>query len=110
MSDKQEVKLRFKVQQYQTDAVNSTCDVFEGQPKNDGVIYRIDPGKIADGTFDVNEYTGYKNADIQLSNREILKNIQTVQQINGIPESKNLASGAAPINLDVEMETGTGKT
>lgn len=110
MSKKQEVKLRFKVQQYQTDAVNSTCDVFEGQPKNDGATYRIDPGKIEDGTFDVNEYIGYKNADIQLSNKEILKNIQTVQQINGIPESKKLASGAAPINLDVEMETGTGKT
>lgn len=110
MSKKQKVKLRFKVQQYQTDAVNSTCDVFEGQPKIDSSTYRIEPGKIEVGTFNLNEYIGYKNADIQLSNKELLKNIQTIQQLNGIPESKKLASGAAPLNLDVEMETGTGKT
>lgn len=120
MSTKEGVKLKFKVQQYQTDAVNSTCDVFEGQPFNDGATYRIDPGKIKDGTIDFNEYTGYRNADILLTPEDILKNIQTIQQLNGIPESTELSNdsakakkkskGCAPYNLDIEMETGTGKT
>lgn len=110
MSKKGEVKLKFKVQQYQTDAVNSTCDVFDGQPFNDGAAYRIDPGRIEYGTMDFSDHTGYRNVDIMLSPDDILKNIKTIQQLNGIPESQELAKGAAPYNLDVEMETGTGKT
>lgn len=33
------MKLRFKVQQYQTDAVDSVVEVFAGQPKHDGISY-----------------------------------------------------------------------
>jgi len=40
------MKLQFKIQRYQTDAVDSVLEVFEGQPKHDGISYRIDPGKI----------------------------------------------------------------
>ena len=39
------MKLQFKVQQYQTEAVDAVVDVFTGQPYADGVTYRIDPGK-----------------------------------------------------------------
>ncbi len=35
--------IRFTVQRYQTDAVVET---FAGQPKHDGIFYRIDPGTI----------------------------------------------------------------
>ena len=41
------MKLQFKVQQYQTEAVDAVVDVFTGQPYADGVKYRIDPGKDA---------------------------------------------------------------
>ena len=39
------MKLQFKVQQYQTDAVDAVVEAFAGQPKHDGISYRIDPGK-----------------------------------------------------------------
>ena len=38
------MKFRFKIQQYQTDAVNSTVRVFEGQPKVESTSYRRDIG------------------------------------------------------------------
>lgn len=39
------MKLKFKKQPFQTDAVNAVADCFAGQPKTEGVTYRIDPGK-----------------------------------------------------------------
>jgi len=39
------MKLQFKVQRYQTEAVDAVVDVFAGQPFADGVKYRIDPGR-----------------------------------------------------------------
>ena len=38
------MKLKFKVQPYQTNAVNDVVDCFEGQPMSSGLTYRIDPG------------------------------------------------------------------
>ncbi len=40
------MKLKFKVQPYQTHAVDSLADCFAGQPKSSGVSYRIDPGAV----------------------------------------------------------------
>jgi type III restriction enzyme len=113
------MKLQFKVQQYQTDAVDAVVDCFAGQPRNDGVSYRIDPGrhaKSAQPTLDISEPdSGLRNADIALSQSQLLENIQAVQRSRNIPLSKALVpSKAAPTsntpNLDIEMETGTGKT
>ena len=57
------------------------------------------------------EHTGFKNADIQLSSDQLLSNIQSVQKQQYLPVSKKLVSSAGcNVNLDVEMETGTGKT
>ena len=42
---------------------------------------------------------------------DLLANIRTVQMAQHLPPSGELVrSRAAPVNLDVEMETGTGKT
>ncbi len=41
------MKLRFKVQSYQTEAVDSVVDCFAGQIRNDSIRYRIDPGTAA---------------------------------------------------------------
>ena len=38
------MKLKFKVQPYQTIAVNDVVDCFAGQPMRSGLAYRIDPG------------------------------------------------------------------
>ncbi len=44
------MKFRFKIQQYQSDAVDSTVRVFEGQPKVEGLTYRRDLGDVQDIT------------------------------------------------------------
>ena len=40
------MKFRFKIQQYQTDAVESVVRAFKGQPYSDGVSYRRDLGEV----------------------------------------------------------------
>ncbi|WP_410653646.1 type III restriction-modification system endonuclease [Amycolatopsis sp. cmx-4-54] len=106
------MKLQFKVQQYQTEAVDAVVDVFTGQPYADGVKYRIDPGKDAAQTL--LDDAGLRNAEIALTPPQLLTNVHRVQQARGLEQSKDLKDpvkrSAAPINLDVEMETGTGKT
>lgn len=41
------MKFRFKIQQYQTDAVDSVVRVFNGQHYSDGVSYNRDLGEPA---------------------------------------------------------------
>ncbi len=38
------MKFKFKIQQYQTDAVERTLEVFAGQPSVDNLTYRRDLG------------------------------------------------------------------
>ena len=113
------MKLQFKVQPYQTDAVDSVVEAFEGQPRRDGISYRIDPGKetpaSAPTLFETNDTpdSGLRNADIALSSAQLLDNVHKIQQSRNLPLSSKLVdSKAAPgaLNLDIEMETGTGKT
>lgn len=122
-------QFKFKIQPYQTHAVESVVDCFEGQPNSMGITYRIDPGRTAQAqAFD----EGFKNPDLRLSEADILKNVQKVQRRQNLPLSQaldefhtknnkgaNVAVPAAtrkllkaicPLHLDVEMETGTGKT
>ena len=103
------MELQFKVQQYQTEAVDAVVDMFAGQPYADGVKYRIDPGKEA--ALTLLEDAGLRNAEVTLTEPQLLTNVHVVQQTRGLALSKDLVkSPAAPINLDIEMETGTGKT
>lgn len=101
------MKLKFKVQPYQTQAVNAVVDCFAGQPMSNGITYRIDPGRKAQtSAFE----EGFKNADLAQS-LPVLANIQDVQRRQSMPISDKLvASAGCRINLDIEMETGTGKT
>lgn len=123
------MKLKFKVQPYQTNAVESVVDCFAGQPYSTGTTYRIDPGKASQAKMDE---TGFKNADLMLTDSQILANIHEVQKRQNLPLSSGLADftvlnskkesiavpaaykkdalAASRIHLDIEMETGTGKT
>jgi type III restriction enzyme len=112
------MKLKFKVQPYQTNAVESVVDCFAGQANTAGLAYRIDPGMnkklLAKGAtlpgMDI-EQTGFKNADVQLTDNQLLENIHKVQRRQNLPLSDKLVvSAGCKVNLDVEMETGTGKT
>ncbi|QDT53892.1 Type III restriction enzyme, res subunit [Caulifigura coniformis] len=109
------MKLQFKKQGYQTAAVESVADCFAGQPKSAGIKYRIDPGRTKDARQitmkEVDEIEGFKNSDLAIPPQQVLQNIQAVQRRQNLPESSALArTNVSPINLDVEMETGTGKT
>ncbi|MCC2333616.1 type III restriction-modification system endonuclease [Cellulomonas wangsupingiae] len=137
------MRLQFKVQDYQTAAVDAVLECFAGQPKSSGVEYRVDPGRRApaSGTRVDTAYvpiasggqgelvlsgvqsklaepeapdSGFRNAEIALPKDVLLGNIRAVQ--SGVPlltrSTSLIDSGAArgAPNLDVDMETGTGKT
>lgn len=112
------MKFQFKVQGYQTAAVDAVVDCFAGQPKHDGISYRIDPGRQSTAAQQIlavsaGADSGLRNAEVVLNHRQLLENIQAVQRSQSLPLSPKLEhSKAAPSapNLDVEMETGTGKT
>ena len=110
---------KFKIQPYQTAAAKAVADVFAGQPNSGAAVYLRDLGRgatkngmetIAGFEEQLEASEGYANAPLALGSTTLLDNIHKVQRANGIPESETLAKGPAPVNLDVEMETGTGKT
>ena len=108
------MKLQFTTQRYQTEAVQSVVDVFAGQPRDPGPQYMIDPGRQATKNVEsAVALTGLRNADLALDAHALLEGIQRVQRARNLPVSSALATSAAAPgrpNLDVEMETGTGKT
>ncbi|MGN0952391.1 MAG: type III restriction-modification system endonuclease [Megasphaera elsdenii] len=109
----EQMKFKFTIQNYQTEAVNSVVKVFAGQPFQDKVSYRRDAGNHMAGNlfaYDDEFYMGFSNAPIALNQNQLLKNIQDIQNNNNIKESSALAKHMGACSLDVEMETGTGKT
>jgi type III restriction enzyme len=108
------MKIQFKHKEYQEDAVVDVVDCFAGQPKVEGMTYRLDPGKLAASkTQSELDYgtEAFRNAAIALDKTQLLENIQKVQRRRNLPQSKALVTTKnCEVNLDVEMETGTGKT
>ena len=112
------MKFNFKIQQYQTDAVDAVVKVFNGQGFHDKINYIRDLGNTEQNlssqvSFDENEImndTGYKNELVELSDEQLLQNIQNLQSQNNIKLSPSLVKDLGRCSLDIEMETGTGKT
>ena len=100
------MKFKFNIQPYQTKAVESVVKVFDGQPFYDGFTYRIDAAEFSLNQLSFNNFIGYANNKIALSHEQILNNINKIQAENNIKLDEKLDN----ISLDVEMETGTGKT
>lgn len=106
------MKFKFKIQQYQTDAVRQTVEVFGGQPSKAETKYRRDLGKT-DGKITYEEdYIGFRNNEVELDRSQLLENIRRIQGLANIPLSNTLVAtnGLGACSLDIEMETGTGKT
>ena len=103
------MKFKFKVQPYQTDAVNAVIEVFNGQPKYEPLSYIRDLGKNYQQSIDENGDIGYKNAVIQLSDNQLLDNIRKLQSQSNIKMSDKLIKDLGACSLDIEMETDTGK-
>ena len=108
------MKLKFKQQAYQTDAVKAVVDCFAGQPKSRGFSYAIDPGRAAAGrslALSGFESDGFANDKIALPSAQVLENLQGVQRRQNLPASPQMKkTSVCDVNLDIEMETGTGKT
>ncbi len=106
------MKFKFKIQQYQTEAVEQTVNVFAGQPSKTNAQYRRDLGKRKGQITFEEEYVGWRNNDVELQGHQLLANIQQQQAIGNIPKSTKLSlpDGLGACSLDIEMETGTGKT
>lgn len=115
------MKFNFKIQQYQTDAVEAVVKVFKGQGYHDGISYRRDIGQYKDpkqteiinedmAVIDPFDDSGYKNEIVELSDDQLLQNIHTLQSENNIKLSPSLVKDMGRCSLDIEMETGTGKT
>lgn len=92
------MKLKFTKQPYQTEAVNALSRVFTGQSKGrrKEVVGRV--GLLAEEIF--------SNKKLELSDNELLKNVQELQKEQGLEVVKKLHGR----NFTIEMETGTGKT
>ncbi|MGH1401689.1 MAG: type III restriction-modification system endonuclease [Acinetobacter tandoii] len=130
------MKIHFKTLDYQKDAVKAVVDCFVGQPKLEGHRYMIDQGAVKskkltaqadmlEDTLDLQRGktkkvvadVGFENAKI-FNLDAVLKNIQNVQMANILEPSPSLVTDDSkgknltnsPLNLNIEMETGTGKT
>ena len=95
-----EMKFKYTIQQYQSDAVDSVVKVFSGQSFNDRIHYRMDTGNDSNSsnllsTFSPEELSagniggvrselGFSNAPVALSVGQLVKNIQNVQNENNI--------------------------
>lgn len=118
--------LQFKEQQFQLDAIKAVVNCFAGQlPKTNRftlersavLIQKAKQAASGVATLgfeeDILEDIGYRNSPLNITETQILANIQQVQQLNEISPNqqlervKNVKHG---INLTIEMETGTGKT
>lgn len=120
------MKLQFKEQQFQVDAVKAVTNCFLGQEKGEGhftlerskqLMQKAKQAAAGINTFsfteEVDESIGYRNKLLKITDSQLLQNIQKVQQQNDIRESENLEKPKVQkkgINLTIDMETGTGKT
>ena len=106
------MKFKFKIQQYQTEAVEQTVSVFAGQPSKTNAQYRRDLGRTRGRIVYDEEYVGWRNSDVELNSQQLLANIQQQQTEGNISKSARLSQpeGLGACSLDIEMETGTGKT
>ena len=110
------MKLQFKKQQYQWDAVKSTVQVFSGQPNqglqeyvlDQGILYIRARGKLQEATRIDTIESGYANQEIALKDSDLLQNLQTIQAANNINISSSLSNRLGRIDLDIEMETVGG--
>lgn len=118
------MKLQFKEQDFQVQAVKAVVDCFAGQAlktnrftleRSKELLKKAKAAATGVQTidFEVEEEIGYRNSPIQILESQVLKNIQQVQQTAELHESQQIERPKGVklgYNLTIEMETGTGKT
>lgn len=112
------MQFKFKIQPYQTAAADAVTAVFEGQPNQDTYTYLRDLGSVKTrqgmgSLFSMDQLEsqeGYANAPLVVDPYDLLRNINRIQSRGQLEESDKLSNDIGACQLDVEMETGTGKT
>lgn len=99
------MKLKFKNQQFQTDAAKAVTDVFQGQKNAALLEFTHDLGTDNGGFFDA---VGYKNQPIEVPYSQVLDNIRNLQMAAQLKPTESF--DRTDLRLTIEMETGTGKT
>ncbi|MDP3930109.1 MAG: DEAD/DEAH box helicase family protein [Bacteroidota bacterium] len=94
---------------YQQDAIESIVDVFKGQETCNSNFTVYSPEFLAKQKQIEYNTVGYANK-LQLTEGQILENIQKIQLRNGLKPSVQGEIDRNALDLSVEMETGTGKT
>lgn len=96
------MKLKFKNQEFQTEAVNAVADLFAGQEKSTAT-FSIDRNpeqmKLIQNDF------GFGNK-LEIDNDTLLSNMHSIQRRHKLPLSRDYDNR----QFSIEMETGTGKT
>ena len=96
--------------EYQLDAVNAVCDLFQGQEKETTEFSITSAPDSVLGTTIAGDDEGFWNLGIgnslTIQDDQILSNLQAIQVRGSLTSSSTLNSG----DFTVEMETGTGKT
>ncbi|WP_394990100.1 DEAD/DEAH box helicase family protein [Emticicia sp.] len=119
------MKLQFKEQDFQLEAVASVVSCFAGQESIDkkfsfersqDLLRKAQNAAKGLGDLyenDINESIGYRNSPINITEQQLLENIRSTQRTFDLVESHTIERPQGIIsgyNLTVEMETGTGKT
>ena len=90
------MKLQFKIQDFQTDAVNAVADLFLGSEHSE-TTFSVTKNDL------INE-TGTANR-LNIPDDVLLENMHAVQKRNKLPQTDD-----GEKQYSIEMETGTGKT
>ena len=94
------MKLKFKNQDFQTDAVNAVVELFAGQEKTRSTFSVVEETQMS-----MMNDLGIGNA-LYIEPQTLADNMHAVQKRNRLSMTPN----AADMQFCIEMETGTGKT
>ena len=96
------MKLKFKNQKFQTDAVNAVVDLFRGQEEQNSTF-----SVIKDSVGNQMQFLEHQfGNDILIEDKKMLQNMHEVQKRNFLPVTDSIDEK----KFCIEMETGTGKT
>lgn len=120
------MKIKFKEQGFQLEAVKAVVDCFAGQKiktnkftlqRSADLIKRAkqETQNAIQSSFseELFEDIGYRNSPLRITSEQLLENIQEVQKNNDIIKNRSIDTVPGVnigLNLTIDMETGTGKT
>ena len=102
------MKLKFKNQQFQTDAAKAVTDVFQGQKNAALLEFTHDTGSDGSGQASLFDVVGYRNQPIDVPYSQVLDHIRNIQMAAQLKPTESF--DREDLRLTIEMETGTGKT